>query len=122
MSALIDKAKEVFLTGSDVDEESYQENLEEIKRWESELIQHEALSEWQKHDITLNILRKFNQEYVSASMMLATGKLLTDSERVSLFAKKDACSLIFEIMDGDANSQIKQLNREISQKISLFGS
>jgi len=119
---IIDRAKEVFLTGPGVDEESYRENFEEIKSWESELVQHEALSEWQKHDITLNILRKFNQEYVSASMMLATGKQLTDSERVSLFAKKDACSLIFEIMNGDAKSQIKQLNREISQKISLFGS
>jgi len=122
MSTLIDKAKEVFLTGSDVDDESYQHNLGEIQRWELELIQHEALSEWQKHDITLKILTRFNQEYLSASMVLATGKHLTDSERASLFAKKDACSLIFEVMGGDASNQIKQLNREISQQISLFGS
>lgn len=117
--SILERAKQVFLT--DVDEETRQENAEELARWEKELLDNEALADWQQHDVTKKLLVKAKHEYIDASMQLANNRFLAESARMSLFAKKDACALVFELAGGDASEQIKQLEREMRQRISLAG-
>lgn len=108
----LEKLKEIFL--SDVDSETYEENITQIREWEQELFERESFKSWQEHDTTRVIMEKAKKEYVDMAKLLATRRTLTEAERQSLWAKQDACLLILSWADGDPGSAIENLRDKVT--------
>lgn len=113
---ILDEAKQIFLT--DVDEETYRENLERISEWERDLLFGEAYQSWRDTDITQQINRTVREAYKDHALTLATNRNLTESERASLWAKQDACLFILSITDKDAKGALESITREITRAIN----
>lgn len=112
----LQQAKEIFLT--DVDEETYAENLEQINEWESSLRRNKAYDEWKKLDITQEINKKVRETYKDIGIILALNRTLTEAQRQSLYAKQDACVFILELTDQNAKQAINALLSDIKHKIN----
>lgn len=116
---IIEQAKEFFLEG--VDAETFAENNELVTQWENELIQNEAMAEWQDSDVTKKMTSTVRSTYVDASMALVHGKTLTDIERSELFAKQSACLFVLSLTEGDMKEQVARLKKEIKSKLNQAG-
>ena len=107
----LQKLKEIYLT--DVDAQSYQENLERITEWEKALIAHENMASWQAHQTTIDIKKQAKESYVFFCVQLATNRKLTDEQRISIYAKQDACLWIMTLGNDHALEDIRAIQRDI---------
>jgi hypothetical protein len=107
----LDRVRDIFL--SDVDEDTRKENEEQIRQWETALIQHQAFAGWQSNDISLQIVKQAKETYKDISLQLASNRTLTDAQRNSLWAKQDACLFLLSLIEKDAKGALEQIHREI---------
>jgi len=117
MSAELDKLKAKFLA-SDVDEETRTANEEDIRAWEQALIQSEAFIGWRDHDITRQIVGKAKESYKDFAFQLMQNRNLTETQRLSLFARQDACTFILSLTEIDAKSTIVQIHKDIRHALN----
>ncbi len=112
----IEEARQIFL--SDVDEEIQKDNLDKIREWEQTLRTNAAFASWQESDISKLLLAEFKTVYKEASCRLAETRVLTDAERATLWAKKDACLMVISLMARDAKGEIASVQQEIDRALS----
>lgn len=114
----LDTIRAQFLA-DDIDPEDREDNEKLLREWEQGLIQNEAYISWQSHDITKEIAKKLKKEYKEFAMILANNRTLTEVQRVSLWAKQDACLFILSMTEKDAKGQLEQIQNEIRRAISV---
>lgn len=108
----LEEVRQIFLT--DVDEEIRQDNLERITEWEQSLRLNSAFSQWQESDISKMLIAEFKTTYKNASLRLAQTRGLTEAERASLWATKDACLMVLSLLAKDAKSEVESVQKEIT--------
>ena len=113
----LEQAKEVFLT--DVDEETYKENIAKITEWERNLMRNRAYLSWRSQDITQEINKMARNAYREHALALASNRSLTDDQRTSLYAKQDACLFLLSLTDQDAKSALDSVLREIRHALNV---
>jgi len=113
----LEKVREIFLS-EEIDEELRADNEERIKEWETLLIQNEAFASWQDHDISKQILEQVRALYKEFGLQLASNRNLTETQRISLWAKQDACLFLLEIIEKDAKGAYERITKEIKQAIN----
>lgn len=107
----LEEARQIFLT--DVDEEIRQDNLERITEWEQSLRLNGAFIQWQESDISKMLITEFKTTYKNASLRLAQTRVLTDAERSTLWATKDACLMVLSLLARDARGEVESVHKEI---------
>jgi len=112
----IEEARQIFLT--DADEETLKDNLDKIREWEQTLRTNTAFAQWQESDISKILVKEFRSTYKDASLRLAETRTLTEAERASLWATKDASLMVISIMSRDAKSEIEIVHKEVERALS----
>jgi hypothetical protein len=112
----IEQAKQLFLT--DVDEETQKDNLEQIREWEKSLRTNTAFSNWQESDISKQLIKQFKITYKNASLQLAESRNLTDEQRKTLWATKDACLIVLDLLAKDTKNEIENVQKAIDHALS----
>lgn len=113
----INKVREIFLDPS-LDEEERKENEEQIRQWETTLVENEGLASLQEHDTSKQIIAQLRKSYRDFSLSLAMNRNLTEKERFSLWAKQDACEFLLSILNKDAKSALKSLDKEVRHALN----
>lgn len=113
----LEKLKEIFLAG-DIDAEDYEDNLQRIKEWESDLRKSEDFLGWQGSDVSKQILRQAREAYKDLGLQLATSRSLTEAERYGLWGKQDAALWLISMIAKDAKSEIAQIHGQIRQALN----
>lgn len=108
----LQKLKEIYL--NDVDTELYEENLEQITEWEKKLIESENMVSWLTHDTTIQIKKQAKESFVSMSVTLSVNRELTEAQRLSIYAKQDACLFILSLGESNSKDIIQSINRDIN--------
>jgi len=114
----IDKLKEIFLT-KDIDDDDYQENLDQITKWESGLIRNENIVGWQEHDITKEIFNTTKESYMELSLRLSNDRKLTEKERMSIFAKQDAMLWILNLASKSPQKELDSIKTDIRKALKI---
>lgn len=114
----LDEIRAKFLS-PDIDPEDREDNERLLKEWEAGLIQNEAYISWQEHDITREIAQKMKEEFKEFAQILSENRTLTQEQRVSLWAKQDACRFILSLTEKDARGQIEQIQSEVKRASSV---
>lgn len=112
----LEEARKIFLT--DVDEETQLENLERINEWEQSLRLNSAFLQWQESDISKMLIKEFKVTYKNASLRLAQTRALTEAERASLWATKDACLMVLSLLAKDAKNEVESVHKEIDYALN----
>lgn len=113
----LEDIKNIFLA-DDIDEETRQDNFAKIQEWESDIINNRNLLAWQEHDISKSIVVKLREAYKDISLRLLNDRAVSTEQRVSLWAKQDACLFLLGLIDMNAKSSLEQVKREISMAIN----
>lgn len=113
----LQKLKEIFLS-NDIDSEDYQDNLALIKDWETELLINENLLDWQEHDVTKRIMAQAKQTHKDVCMRLMNDRDLSKSQRLSLFARKDAMEWMMSLASKEPEEAIKQIQSDIKKALN----
>lgn len=111
----LERLREVFLTG--VDEETKEENLAQIREWETALFEAEQYSSWKEHDVTRRIALQARRAYVDLSVRLATDRSMTDVTRHSFYARQDAMLWLLSLTDRDAKETVRQIESDIRRAL-----
>lgn len=114
----LDTLREIFVANT-ADDETREDNQRMIADWERTLIESQQFQDWKNHDITRMIIQRAKQAYKDCALALAENRDLDDEDRVSLWAKQDACLWLLSITDKDVKSTIKQIRSEIRHAISV---
>jgi hypothetical protein len=114
----LEKLREVFLA-SDIDDEDYQDNLDKISEWENALRSSENFIAWQKDDVTREILSRAKLSYRENGVKLASDRNLDQIKINAIWAKQDALLLMINLIEGNHESTIKQINNEIKQALQI---
>ena len=117
MSPDLEKLKDIYLT--DVDPETREENLEQIRDWEQSLLKHEGYQGWREHDVTKEISAKAKETYIDASLLLATSRELTPEQQHILWAKQDAALWILTLTEMDVKTAIAYIEKQIHQALAV---
>ncbi len=112
----IEEAKKLFLT--DVDEDTQQDNLSMIRDWESSLRHNQAFAQWQASDISQQLIKQFRATYKDASLQLAQTRDLSEAKRITLWATKDACLIVLDLLSKDAKTEILNIEKEIDHALA----
>lgn len=113
----LQKVKEIFL--ADVDEETYQENIEEITEWEKSLVENENYLSWLEHPVTQQILNQARKTYVDAVVTLGKNvRNLQKNDIDRLTAHQDACLWFISIGSKDVKNQIEMIKGEIERAVN----
>lgn len=113
----LEKAREVFL--SDVDQEEYVHNQQVLNEWEQGVRKNQAYLKWVVHPTTQELNKMVKEAYKDFAMALAERRDLTDEQRMSLWAKQDACMFILSLTNRDAKSELDGVLREIRQALAV---
>jgi len=113
----LDKLREIYLT--DVDEETRQENLEQIRSWEEQLQKSEAFQSWKEHPVTAQITQQAHKTYVSLAVQLATDRSLPDLIRTSIYARQDAMLWLISLVEEDHEAIIASINADIKRALEV---
>lgn len=116
----IDKLKSVFVNDTEIDEETRQENLEMISKWEKGLRASNAFASWQGHPVTVDILMQARKSYTDTVLVLGRDKRLSPDERVSLFAKQDAMLWLISLASKDVKIELAGINAEIQRALAAI--
>lgn len=112
----IEQARQIFLT--DTDEEIQKDNLEVLKEWEQSIRNNTAFANWQESDISKQLITKFKVVYKDASLQLAESRNLTEEQRYTLWATKDACLIVLDLLAKDVKSEIESVHKAIDHALS----
>lgn len=112
----IEESRQIFLT--DVDEETLKDNLAKINEWETSIRTNKAFANWQNSDISKMLIKQFKLTYKNASLQLAQARKLTEAERATLWATKDACLMVLSLIAKDAKAEIESIEKEIDHALS----
>lgn len=112
----IEQARQIFLT--DTDEETLKDNLDKIREWEQSLRKNVAFTQWQSNDISKLLVLEFKLAYKNASLRLAESRTLSEAERASLWAIKDACLMVLSLLAQDAKGEVESIQKEIDHALS----
>lgn len=112
----LEEAKRIFLT--DVDEETYKENLERIEAWQKELLDSEEYISWQEHPFTQKVLKKARETYVMTVVVLGKRRNLSDEMLAELRGAQDATAWLIDLMSEDKKSQLISLQEEIKKAVN----
>lgn len=112
----IEQAKQLFLT--DVDEEIQKDNLAVLRDWEQSIRTNEAFANWQESDISKQLIKQFKTVYKNASLQLAESRNLTIEQRHTLWATKDACLIVLDLMAKDSKAEIESVHKAIDHALS----
>jgi len=113
----IEKLKDIFLS-KDIDDEDYQENLDQINEWEKSLIENENLLGWQEHDITKQVLTQVRESYIEISLRLATQREIEEHERISLWAKQDAMLWLLSLASNEPKVLLEKIENDIRKALN----
>lgn len=113
----IERAREIFLT--DVDADTYTENLERITEWERMIRTNEAYLMWRDHPVTKDIAQKARDTYKDIAITLAENRALTEEQRKTLYAKQDACMFMLSLTDRDARGTLENVLRDVRHAINV---
>jgi len=119
MNKELEKVRQIFLNDDGLDEETKEDNAKKILEWEQGLIANEAFAGWKDHDVTRQIEKQAKDSYKDIAMRLYRDRTLTDTQRVSLWAKQDAIQWILSLTEKDAKGAIEQINKEIKLAIDM---
>jgi hypothetical protein len=111
------KLKE-FLLDKNLDEDDYQDNLDYLNNLESQIRENEDFSSWQESDITKMTLRIVRDAYKEICITLFSKEDLTDSDRMKLFAKKNACIWMASLLSKDVDNEIKSIHGSIKAMLN----
>lgn len=115
----LEQVKNIFLT-SDIDTEDYQDNLAKVTEWEKALTDGENYQGWLEHDITKKIALQAKNSYVELSMRLVQDRRLSESDRLALYAKQDACLFLLSLTDNkNIKDNLEQIHKEIAIALSI---
>lgn len=109
----LDKLKEIFLAGDDLDEETKAENEQRIREWEEGLLKNEAMAGWRDHDVTKQIAKQARETYKETVLRLGVDRKLSIEFRAELFAKQDAALWLLSLIEVDAKGALEQIQKEI---------
>jgi hypothetical protein len=59
------------------------------------------------------LIKEFKTTYKNASLQLAQTRELTEGERASLWATKDACLMVLSLLAKDAKGEVESVHKEI---------
>ncbi len=110
------QVRELFLT--DVDEDIQADNLNLVNEWDKSIRENSAFAQWQGSDISKMLIRPFRDLYRDASLQLAENRDLTEAQRCSLWAKKDAALIVLDIIARDAESELVYIHKELNRALS----
>jgi len=113
----LEKAREIFVT--DIDEETRADNLSKINEWDKSIRENSAFAQWQSSDISQMLIKQFREIYKDASMILAEKRDVTEAQRQSLWAKKDAALVVLGLLSRDAEREIETIHKEINYAINM---
>lgn len=116
MTKELDEVREIFLT--EVDEETRLDNEKKIEEWEIGLRTHEAMADWQDHDITKQIIAKAKEACKDIAFTLANDRRLTEEQRMTLWGRQDACLFLLGLAGEDAKARIAQIQKEIKTALN----
>jgi hypothetical protein len=111
----LEEARKVFLT--DVDSDTYEENLAEIEKWEQQVVESTEYSNWQSHDISKKVAREVRETYKDLTIQLGLRRGLTPEQIMSLQAKQDACVFMLNLLEKDVSSTLETLELSIRESI-----
>jgi hypothetical protein len=114
----LEKIKEIFLS-SDVDQESYEENLKQINEWEQGMRQSEDFISWQENDVTKQIIARAKESYKTISMQLILNRELSERDRFSIYAKQDAITWLISLVAKDAKNELETIQNQIKAALSV---
>ena len=112
----LEKLKTIFLS-DEVDAEDYQDNLDKINEWEQSLVSNENIKGWQDHDITREIVQRAKESHATLSLLLATDRKLTDTERASIYARQDAMVWMISIASESPEQVIAGIQDDIKKAL-----
>jgi hypothetical protein len=113
----LQQAREIFIT--DVDEETKADNLSKINEWDKAIRENSAFAQWQGSDISQILIKQFRDMYKDASMQLAENRHLTETQRQSLWNKKDAALVVLGLLSRDAERELETIHKEIKYAINM---
>lgn len=113
----LEKAREIFLSG--VDPETLEENKQILSEWERGVRQNQAYLQWKGHNITQEINKMVKEAYKDFAVILSERRDLTDEQRMSLWAKQDACLFILNLTNKDAKSELEGILRDIRKALTV---
>lgn len=113
----LDQVREIFLA-PDQDEELLAHNRQVLAEWERSLSETSAFAEWQSHEVAQGVLNQARNAYKDMAMLLITRRDMTEAERLSLFARQDACVFIIKLLGRDARGELDQLQAEIRKELN----
>lgn len=108
----LEEIKKIFLS-DEIDEEDRLDNEAKIKEWETALLKSDALSSWASSDVTKDLVVLVKKAYRDHALRLIERRDLTEQERMSLWAKQDACLFLLSLIQKDPKRDIEQLKKEI---------
>lgn len=114
----IETVREMFL-GEDVDEETRADNIAKIAEWEEAIRTNKAFDQWQNSDISRSIVAQVKSAYREFGLQLAMNRQLTETQRITLWTKQDACIFLIELLEKDAKSVLARVDEEIKQAINV---
>lgn len=109
--------KEVFLDPS-LDQDELEDNRIRIEEWERALRTNTALKQWQNHDITREIAAKARETYIEAAVRIVERRDLSDADRFTLWAKRDAAQWILSMTNQDPDAVLTQVEEEVRRALS----
>lgn len=112
----IDKLKDIFL--SDDDPETVEDNRRKIAEWEQGLIENQAYTDWQDHDITKRVSAQARQTYIDCAVQLSANRSLDTVQREKLWARQDAMLFLLSLFEKDAKGELEQINSEIKRALN----
>ena len=113
----IDQLKSQFLS-DDIDEEERLENERKIREWETTLFENIARSDWQNHDVTRLILQQAKTAYKEFGVLLSENRFLTEQQRLSYWAKQDACVFLIALIEKDSDAELERVRLEIKRALN----
>lgn len=107
-----------FLLDENLDEDDYKDNLDYLNNLESQVRENEDFSSWQDSDITKMTLKIVRDAYKDICITLYSKEDMTDSERMKLFAKKNACIWMASLLSRDIDTEIKSIHGTIKAMLN----
>jgi hypothetical protein len=113
----LEQVREIFLA-PDQDEEIIAHNREVLAEWERSLAETSAFADWQSHEVAQQVLSQARTSYKDLGMVLAERRDLSEAERLSIFARQDACTFIIKLLGRDARHELELLHEEIRKELN----
>lgn len=114
----LDKLREIYLA-DDVEDDIRKENFEEILNFEKQLREIDDFARWSEHPVTKMIVAQAKKTYIDHSLLLARSRELTESARLSLWAKQDAMLWLISLTTKNLDNEKRGIEMQIKRVLEL---